>query len=109
MQRTAKVKSDRAASSPIKLDVLFMVDQPDAEEAFLRGDFNDAPPRSLPMVRREGNGTWEKRITLAPGHYERKFVMNGEWVHDAKAQENRVNARGSLNSVVEAGKNAPGH
>ena len=84
-----------------KHDVLFTLDDPQAEAVFLCADFNDWSPRSLRMFRRGENGKWEKRIPLAPGRYEYKFVVDGEWIHDTKALENRPNEHGSLNSIVE--------
>ena len=82
-------------------DVVFTIDNPQAQQVFLCGDFNEWSPRSLRMFRRGELGQWEKRIPLRPGRYEYKFVVDGEWVHDRQARENKANAHGSLNSIVE--------
>jgi hypothetical protein len=46
-------------------------------------------------------GHWETTVALAPGRYQYKFVVDGEWIPDLLAQENVWNEHGSLNSVVE--------
>jgi hypothetical protein len=53
------------------------------------------------MFRSDGHGRWERKVALTPGRHEYKFMVDGEWVHDAKARVNERNVHGSLNSVVE--------
>jgi len=40
-------------------------------------------------------------IAVRPGRYQYKFVADGQWLHDPKAQENVPDPHGSLNSVIE--------
>jgi 1,4-alpha-glucan branching enzyme len=82
-------------------DVVFRAEKPQAQAVYLVGDFNGWSPRTLRMLRRGENGKWERRIPLPPGRYEYKFVVDNEWVHDDQARENKPNAHGSLNSIVE--------
>jgi len=82
-------------------DVVFTLDQPQAQAVFVCGDFNEWSPRSLRMFRRGEHGPWEKRIALPPGRYEYKFIVDGAWVHDGRARENKPNPHGSLNSILE--------
>jgi 1,4-alpha-glucan branching enzyme len=77
--------------------ILFVCEHAGAE-VFLAGDFNDWNPRSHRMVRKEG--AFHKRLKLAPGTYEYKFVVDGEWRTDPSAAEQRPNEFGSMNSVV---------
>jgi 1,4-alpha-glucan branching enzyme len=81
--------------------VLFTLDQPEAQIAYLCGDFNEWSPRSLRMFRRGASGPWERRVPLEPGRYQYKFIVDGEWIHDTTARENTPNHHGSLNSVIE--------
>jgi hypothetical protein len=87
--------------SPKLVETIFTLDCPKAGEVYLCGDFNEWSPVGLRMIQRTENGHWEKRLALAPGRYEYKFVVDGEWIHDLHACENVPNAYGSLNSVVE--------
>jgi hypothetical protein len=64
------------------------------------GDFNGWAPDATPM-NRNGNGHFETTVALAPGRYEYKFVVDGEWLPDPLAHENVWNQHGTLNSVIE--------
>jgi 1,4-alpha-glucan branching enzyme len=83
------------------IEVHFSIERPTAEHVYVSGEFNGWSPASARMVRRDGNCLWEKRLTLPPGRYEYKFVVDGEWVVDPMANEHTVNAFGSLNSILE--------
>lgn len=91
----------KAPIAPKLVEVTFSLNRPAAEKVYLCGDFNQWSPASLRMIRHDGNGHWEKRLTLMPGRYQYKFVVDGEWVHDPNASENVPNHHGSLNSLVE--------
>ncbi len=95
------VRSSRTSSQPAYREVAFILNSHEAEEVYLCGDFNQWVPRSLPMIRHGGDHCWEKRLVLAPGRYEYKFIVNGVWIHNPDAPENVPNAHGSLNSVME--------
>jgi 1,4-alpha-glucan branching enzyme len=45
---------------------------------YLAGTFNGWDATALPMSPAEG-GEWYADIELAPGSYEFKFVVDGEW------------------------------
>jgi len=82
-------------------EVAFILSSPEAEEVYLCGDFNEWAPNGLPMIRHADRRWWEKRLVLAPGRYEYKFIVNGVWIHNPDAPENVPNVYGSLNSVME--------
>lgn len=102
-QRSHGVKTQAKTSAPNHNGraVDFVLECDSAEHVYVCGDFNDWQPTSLHMIRNSRAGLWEKRLTLAPGHYEYKFLVDGEWVHDSRAKENVRNIHGSLNSVIE--------
>ena len=97
----AKGKAANLPANQKLIKVTLSMQRPGSQEVFLCGDFNQWSPGSLRMIRRDENGQWEKRLTLAPGRYEYKFLVDGEWVHDPAARENVANPYGSLNSVLE--------
>jgi 1,4-alpha-glucan branching enzyme len=100
--RNQKSQANRVHGSTARqIDVVFALERPDAKEVYLCGDFNQWSPMTLRMLQWNADGHWEKRVTLPPGRYEYKFIVDGEWVHDAKARENAPNVHGSLNSVVK--------
>jgi 1,4-alpha-glucan branching enzyme len=105
MPKLAEYRGTKATGArivPKLVEVAFSLNRPGAKEVYLCGDFNQWSPTSLRMIRHDGSGHWEKRLTLAPGRYQYKFVVDSEWIHDAAASENVRNHHGSLNSIVEA-------
>jgi len=91
---------ERGHPKPQRIEVEFVLDRCGAQQVSICGDFNGWKPDGLRLIGDSESGLWEKRLPLAPGRYEYKFVVDGEWVHDPDAAENVCNAFGSLNSVV---------
>jgi 1,4-alpha-glucan branching enzyme len=52
-------------------------------------------------MKRHTDGHWETTAALAPGRYQYKFLIDGQWIPDPLARENVRNYHGTLNSVVE--------
>jgi 1,4-alpha-glucan branching enzyme len=73
-----------------------------AQAVFISGTFNDWNPTSTPMIPL-GEGRWAKELTLPPGRYEYRFVVDGEWISDPVVPEQAPNPHGSFNSVLEVG------
>jgi 1,4-alpha-glucan branching enzyme len=94
-------KGTIARTAPEHVEVTFSLDRSGALEVYLCGDFNEWTPTSLRMIRDGSSDRWKKRLTLPPGRYNYKFVVDGEWVHDPKASENVRNQHGSLNSIMQ--------
>ena len=97
--RTNQTNGSQAARKVVEVTFALQIDK--AKEVYLCGDFNDWSPTAVRMIRKEGNGRWERRLTLPPGRYEYKFIVDGEWTADPAAQQGAVNRFGSINSVVE--------
>ena len=80
-------------------ETMFVCDlKPDAKEVFLAGDFNNWDPQSDRLTRRKGS--FQKTLRLAPGEYQYKFLIDGEWHCDPSAPRQVPNGFGTLNSVV---------
>jgi hypothetical protein len=86
------------ATYPVK--VTFVLLEPDAKEVAVGGDFNGWGSGATPMKRHDG-GHWETTVALAPGRYEYKFLVDGQWIPDPLAHEHVWNRHGTLNSVIE--------
>jgi hypothetical protein len=98
-------KAAAVAEAPLppaspRVKVTFVLPEPDAKQVWLSGEFNGWSPNAMPMKRHE-DGHWETTVDLAPGRYQYKFVVDGEWVPDPLAHGNVWNQHGTLNSVVE--------
>jgi 1,4-alpha-glucan branching enzyme len=68
---------------------------------FLAGAFNQWDPGGKPMADAAGDGRYTATCLLAPGTYEYKFVVNGEWTVDPANPNFVVNSLGTLNSVIQ--------
>ena len=64
---------DRSATAAV-----FSFQSETAKAVFLAGEFNDWDPTANPMLRSD-DGEWTASLELAPGRYEHKFVVDGEW------------------------------
>ena len=67
-------------------------------EVFIAGDFNEWNPSSHRMIKKDG--CFKRKLKLDPGAHEYKFIVDGEWITDPAALEQRPNAFGSMNSVI---------
>ncbi len=72
--------------------------KPTAREVYLVGDFNNWNPQSDRMVKRKGS--FQKTMRLAPGEYQYKFLVDGEWHCDPSSPRQVPNEFGTTNSVV---------
>ena len=69
------------------------------KSVYLAGDFNEWKPSELKMEGPDSSGGFELKKTLAAGHHEYKYVLEGKtWRHDPG---NRVQAGMYHNSVIE--------
>jgi hypothetical protein len=91
-------KAVSAPSQP-QVPVVFQLHDPQAKVVSLCGEFNCWSPEANPLQLQAG-GIWQTTLRLAPGRYQYKFVVDGQWCADAKAKENVYNEHGTLNSVV---------
>jgi 1,4-alpha-glucan branching enzyme len=93
--RTPKTKADRTPVRPVHLEVT----HPTATAVCIAGSFNEWRPTATPMIPL-GDGRWLKVLTLAPGSYEYRLVVDGEWMLDPLGKETKPNPFGGLNSVL---------
>jgi 1,4-alpha-glucan branching enzyme len=79
--------------------VEFCLDAPEAEAAYLAGEFNGWDSLSLPMKKGK-DGIWKAKAKLTPGRYEYKMMTGRFWVEDLPGVEKTVNPFGTYNFVV---------
>jgi len=101
IDKSAEKQTNGSQPGPKVVEVTFALQGAKAKEVYLCGDFNDWSPTAVRMIPQADNARWEKRLTLPPGRYEYKFVVDGEWTADPKAHQKVPNNFGSINSVVE--------
>jgi hypothetical protein len=99
-QPSSQSKLPKSPPASPRGNVTFLLLEPEAKRVSLSGEFNDWSPEAMPM-KRHADGHWETTIALAPGRYQYKFIVDGQWIPDPLARENVWNQQGTLNSVVE--------
>lgn len=94
-------KQNPAHESGIRrIAVQFQCAAPRAEKVCIAGDFNgwDAGANRLDQ---EETGVWTTCLPLAPGIYQYRFIVDGEWHDDPEASRRIPNGFGSSNCVIE--------
>jgi 5'-AMP-activated protein kinase regulatory beta subunit len=72
---------------------------PVPEQVFIAGTFNEWNPYSHQLTCSE-TGEWRINLDLAPGTYEYRFRVDGEWTTDPACETKVKNCLGSYNSVM---------
>jgi len=56
------------------------------------------------VMKSDGTGVWNKTLILAPGRYEYKFFVDGEWKTDPLNSLSCGNCFGTQNSILNVEK-----
>ena len=98
MEKTEKPKTKRRKTN--QQTVWFTFNAPNAKEVRIAGDFSEWEV-SAKALSQKSDGIWEIGISLPPGIYEYKFLVDGEWCNDPRCEESVTNSFGSRNNVLE--------
>ncbi len=79
--------------------ITFKLRAPDAQCVSLAGDFNSWNPEMHPL-KKSSAGLWKKMVSLSPGRYEYRFMVDGEWHNDPDCTTCSPNPFGSNNCVL---------
>lgn len=100
-------QNDAARPEPSEHSADFVVHAPEAKTVSVAGSFNDWRVDANPLVR-DDDGTWRASLDLAPGRYEYKFIIDGQWCcepGDDSTFDGRggcvCNEYGTMNRVLE--------
>jgi hypothetical protein len=95
----ATLDDENAASR----EVLVRFRNADASDVRIAGDFNGWVPdkgvRSL-LESQGSDRVWTKILTLQPGTYEYRYVVDGEWREDPENPQQVPSALGGNNSIL---------
>ncbi len=92
------------AKKTSKLKETFQLEAPAAAAVLLAGDFTDWESQPIQM-KRDRSGVWKTTVPLAPGAYQYRFMVDGQWADDPQASAHAGNPFGSANCV----RNVAGH
>jgi len=90
----------RKTQSGSEKSIDFILTWPNASKVMLAGTFNNWNYRTAAMKKQKDN-TWRKTLSLKPGRYEYKYVVDGRWIMDPNNNNRARNSVGSENSVIE--------
>lgn len=76
--------------------VTFALDANPGQRVFVAGSFTDWDSKKKPLKDKNGSGQYAVTMLLAPGTYEYKFVVDGDWCMDPSAVDWIANELGSL-------------
>jgi 1,4-alpha-glucan branching enzyme len=95
MKRTGKkATGPRNMTQHVRMEYL----NTSAKSVFAAGTFNDWHPQVTEMLKL-ADGRWAKELTLTPGTYEYRLVVDGQWTADPGCRESVPNPCGGRNSV----------
>jgi 1,4-alpha-glucan branching enzyme len=83
-----------------KKRITFQIHSLDAGEIYLCGSFNDWNPTARPLKQYK-NGKWKTTVTLEPGVYEYRYIVDGDWQNDPLCVERQGNEFGGENCVLK--------
>ena len=88
------------AAAPRAKGHTFTLEAPDAKSVVLTGNFCNWAREGRPL-KRNGHGIWQLDLTLPPGRYEYRFLVDGQWRDDPACGERVSNPFGTQNCVFE--------
>lgn len=80
----------------------FTIMAPEAQSVQLAGDFNSWDTNSHPL-KKSSDGLWKRTLTLSPGTYEYRFLVDGQWQNDPQCESYIPNPFGEDNCVITLG------
>jgi 1,4-alpha-glucan branching enzyme len=81
-----------------KQRVTFSFVAPEAQDVMLAGDFT-AWEQAAISLKKDRSGVWKGTVSLPPGDYEYRLLVDGEWRDDPQCPNRRPNQFGSQNCV----------
>ena len=81
-----------------KEKVTFSYSAPEAQNVMLAGSFTGWQQAPL-QLKKDKTGVWKKTISLPPGRYEYRLLVDGEWRDDPQCPHHQPNQFGGQNCV----------
>ena len=91
-------KNQKKKASVKKTETEFSLAAPQAGSVFLSGDFNQWNTSSHPLNKGK-DGEWRISLSLSPGQYQYRFLVDGEWQNDPRNPECVNNPFGTSNCL----------
>ena len=92
------IKKASKAKKAGKVKQVFSFNAPTAMSVLLAGDFTHWQKEAIPMQRQK-DGLWKASVTLEPGTYHYRFLVDGQWHDDPECELQVPNPYGGNNAV----------
>lgn len=89
-----------------KQKVTFSYNAPEAKAVLLAGDFTGWQQAPVALTK-DKSGRWQKTISLPPGRYEYRLLVDGQWRDDPQCSTRQPNQYGGENCVRVVTEPAP--
>jgi 1,4-alpha-glucan branching enzyme len=89
-----------------KQKVSFNLLAPQAQNVLLAADFTNWEQSPLSLKKMKG-GLWKGSVSLPPGSYEYRFIVDGQWQDDPDCPNHRLNRFGVQNCVCKVTAPSP--
>ena len=90
----------KTGTTPKKRRVSFSLNAPNAHSVLVAGSFCDWELGAVALKRLK-SGLWKTTISLAPGTYRYRFIVDGHWHDDPNCARTEPNPFGSEDCIVE--------
>ena len=88
----------KAKTKILTRKVQFEFPASEPQEVYLAGDFNNWDS-SANAMKKDKKGLWKTTLSLKPGRYEYRFLVDGNWENDPSCAGCVPNEFGSQNCV----------
>lgn len=95
----AKAKTATGARKPEPKRIAFLTQVEGAKEVVLTGDFTGWAKDRI-RLSRGPSGEWTGSVDLAPGEYQYRLLVDGQWRDDPDAKARVANSFGTENCVL---------
>lgn len=89
------IKDPKSSTNTVRFEFV----HPTTKTVYIAGSFNQWSPHATPMIS-NGRGRWTKELSLPPGIYEYRLIVDGHWMIDPLAKGRKPNPFGGFNSVM---------
>lgn len=86
-------------SAAAKKKVCFTLEAPNAQSVLLAGCFTNWSDDARPL-KRQKTGAWKTNVSLAPGTYRYRFLVDGQWTDDPACTMRESNPFGAENCLI---------
>ncbi|MCI0701590.1 MAG: glycogen-binding domain-containing protein [Planctomycetia bacterium] len=94
------LKNHTRAAKPRAKHHTVTLKAPEAKSVAVTGNFCNWELEGHPL-KHDGKGIWKATLTLLPGRYEYRLLVDGEWRDDPGCTEHVANPFGSENCVFQ--------